>query len=412
VTVQGITRRHRLTVIGSLFLVSDIGYSFFFAALGTILLGEGTSLQNVALINLLGVIYFGRFLIGPVVDRYGLAKWGHYRGWLIGTQLALIACLLALATLDPVADLPVVLAATTVVLVVSAFHDTAVNGLSVRLLPAEERGLANGIQVGAASLSILIGSGGALLLYASAGWAVTLIVLAAVFGVPLAVLARFTEPTSPPRDQGVSWRALAGPFRSRRTAAWILLVVPFMALGLYLATAVQSAMLLAAGWQMARIALVQYTMAPLAGVAAGLVAGVLITRWGRRRSVIVIGGCSAIALAALLPLATGAGHPLPAGAAVVAVAIAYSAMGTWIYTIAMDMARPATAATDVTVQVSVLGVLRMSAGAGGLALAAITGYPPLIAASVLLSLAGTTAAALWTRRHSSTTHPNVTSQTG
>jgi MFS family permease len=394
-----------LVVIGSLFLVSDIGYSFFFAGLGTILLGRGVSLQSVALINLLGVIYFARFLIGPVVDRYGPARFGHYRGWLVGTQLAMVGALLVLALLDPVADLPAVLAVIAAVLVISAFHDTAVNGLSVRLLPPAGRGTANGIQVAAASLSILLGSGGALLLYAWAGWAVTLTSLAAVFCVPLAVLARFAEPPSP--GETVSWRALVEPFRSRRTVVWTVWVVPLMALGVYLATAVQSAMLLAAGWEMEHIALTQYTVAPLAGIAAGLGTGAMIARWGRQRPVIMIGLFSAVALAGLLPLSTGAGHRALATAAVVGVSIAYSAMAAWIYTIAMDLARPATAATDVTVQVSVLGVLRMLLSAAGLALAGVAGFPLLIAASVIFSLAGTAVAAAWATRHSP-----VTSQTG
>ncbi|WP_431914853.1 hypothetical protein [Nonomuraea jabiensis] len=206
----------------------------------------------------------GRFLIGPVVDRYG-----DYRGRLIGTQPALFA----LVVLDPVADLPAVLAVMAAVLVVSAFHDTAVNGLPVRLLAPDERGTANGIQTAAACLSILVGSGGALLPYTWAGWAVTL------------------------------------------------------------AAAVQSAMLLAAGWGMERIAPVQYTFAPMAGAAA----------------------------------------------------------------------------TDVTVQVSVLGVLRMLLGAAGLVLAGLAGYPLLIAASVLLSLAGTAVAVLRARRH---TYSNLAPQRG
>ncbi|MGI5283107.1 hypothetical protein ACQEVF_07205 [Nonomuraea polychroma] len=66
----------------------------------------------------------------------------------------------------------------------------------------------------------------------------------------------------------------------------------------------------------------------------------------------------------------------------------------------MDLARPATAATDVTVQVSVLGVLRMLLSAAGLALAGVAGFPVLIAASVIFSLAGTAVAAAWASRHS------------
>ncbi|MBB5781605.1 hypothetical protein [Nonomuraea jabiensis] len=265
----------------------------------------------------------GRFLIGPVVDH----RYGDYRGRLIGTQPALFA----LAALDPVADLPAVLAVMAAVLVVSAFHDTAVNGLPVRLLAPDERGTANGIQTAAACLSILVGSGGALLLYTWPGWAVTPAAVAAVFCVPLAVPARFTEPGPWPAGDAVPpWRSLTGVFRSRRSAAWTLLVVPLSALGLYLATAVQSAMLPAAGWGTERIAPVRYTFAPMAGAAA----------------------------------------------------------------------------TDVTVQVSALGVLL---GAAELVLAGLAGYPLLIAASVLLSLAGTAVAVLWARRH---TYSNLAPQRG
>ncbi|MGW4963504.1 hypothetical protein ACWEPL_40345 [Nonomuraea sp. NPDC004186] len=158
--------------------------------------------------------------------------------------------------------------------------------------------------------------------------------VAAVFCVPLAVLARFTEPGPWPAGDAVPpWRSLTGVFRSRRSAAWTLLVMPLSVPALYLATAVQSAMLPAAGWGMERIAPVQYTFAPMAGAAA----------------------------------------------------------------------------TDVTVQVSVRGVLRMLLGAAELVLAGLAGYPLLIAASVLLSLAGTAVAVLWARRH---TYSNLAPQRG
>jgi hypothetical protein len=155
-------RRRRLAVVGSLFLVADIGYSFLFAALATILLQRGVALETVGLINLLGTVYFARFLVGPLVDRFGSARLGHYRGWLISTQVVLVLAFCALSSLDPVGDLPAVLAVVAVVLVVSAVHDTALGGLSVRLLPPVERGTGNGVQAAAATASIFIG-GGALL---------------------------------------------------------------------------------------------------------------------------------------------------------------------------------------------------------------------------------------------------------
>src|SRR5918998_1480913 len=89
-------RGRRLAVIGSLFLVSDIGYSFLLAAFATILLQRGVALETVGLINLLATIYFARFLVGPLVDRFG-----HYRSWLIGTQVVLVLAFCTLSALDP-----------------------------------------------------------------------------------------------------------------------------------------------------------------------------------------------------------------------------------------------------------------------------------------------------------------------
>ncbi|WP_030228382.1 MFS transporter [Actinoalloteichus caeruleus] len=392
-------RAHRLGVITALFLVADIGYSFFFGALGTILLGRGVSLGTVALINLLGVVYFSRFLIGPVIDRFGSVRFGHYRTWLLSTQVVLVLLLVVLAGLDPVDNLGPTLVLMTLLLVISAFHDTAINGMAVRLLPPSDYGVANGIQVAAASLSILIGSGGALFLYSHAGWTTTLLALAAVFLIPLAVLARLVEPVVRPANRSEPWRALLSFFRQRRTAVWTLLVIPVFLLGDWLASAPQSAMLLAVDWSLDEIALVQYTLAVAAQAAVALVAGALITRFGRSAPVVVTGVVGAVATACLLPLAFGGGgYGLTAGALVV-MAVAYGAKMTWVSTISMELARKSSAATDYTIPMSMIGMCRIVLSSVGLGLAGVTGYPVMIASSVLVTLAGAAVALAWTRRH-------------
>jgi hypothetical protein len=158
------SRAQRLSLLSSLYLVTNIGFSFFFLTLSTILLNRGLALAAVAAVNLLGIIYFAKFLAAPLVDRWGIARIGHYRGWLLGTQLALITTMGALALLDPAHQLAATLAVTTVVLVFSMLHDVALNGLSLRLLPPAEYGTANGLIVASGSASMLVGSGGALML--------------------------------------------------------------------------------------------------------------------------------------------------------------------------------------------------------------------------------------------------------
>jgi MFS family permease len=393
---RGSARGRRLAVVGSLFLVSDIGYSFLLAALATILLQRGVALETVGLINLLGTIYFARFLVGPLVDRFG-----HYRRWLISTQVVLVLAFCTLSVLDPVGDLPTVLAVVTVLLVVSAVHDTALGGLSVRLLPPGERGTGNGVQSAAAVASIFIGGGGALLLYAYAGWTVTTLVVASVFTVPLAVLARFTEPV-PPQDavggRGAGWRDLLAVLRVPRTALWALAVIPCFVVGMFVVTAVQTAMLLAAGWTVDRIAFVQYTLAVAAGMATGVGTGVAISRWGRRRTVVVIGAGVVVAVAAHLPLAGGDGGALAAVAVLLATAV-YCAQATWIYTVCMDLSRGSAAATDFTVQTSVSGVVRMVTTGPALVLAGQIGYPWLVTGALGLALAGAVVTATWARSH-------------
>ncbi|WP_051341897.1 MFS transporter [Pseudonocardia spinosispora] len=382
-----------LLVIGSLYLVTNIGFSFFFFALGTILLEGGVSTGTVALINLLGIAYFGRMLIGPVVDRFAT-----YRTWLITTQVVLVAVLLALTPLDPVADLPVTVTLMVVVLVVSAFHDTALGGLAVRLLPPTARGLANGIQMASASASIMIGSSGALLLYARAGWAVTVLVLAGVFVVPLIVLTRLHEPPGTRAERaGPTWPVLVGFFRRPRMAMWALVIIPFFYLGDWLATATQPAMLLAAHWPLEDIALAQ-SLALVAQIVAALVTGVAVTRFGHVWSALLIGILGIVALAGLVPLATGRGAVGFTVAAMVLLSVVFGARLTWIATVTMDLARSSSAATDYAVPMSVDGICVTLAGSAGLALAGGVGFVWLMVIAIVFAVASTPFTTRWIHR--------------
>lgn len=374
-------------MITALHLVSDIGYSFLLGALVTILLGRGVPPAQAALISLIGTLYFARFLVGPIVD-----KAGRYRVWLVVTQVVLVVLFVGLSRLDPSADLTVVLLGTIAVVLVSMFHDTALGGLSVRLLEPADRGLANGLQVAGASVSILIGGGAAITVYAWYGWTPTLLCLAAVFAVPLSVLAVLREPhAEAPADPPAS--SFAGFFRQRRVRVWTLLVAPFLVSGAYLATAIQPAMLLAAGWRLEQVAAVQFGLGPIVGVAAGLLTGVAINFLGRRRSLVLIGLLETVAFTALVPLSLG-GSTIDM-TAVLAVALAYSAIGTWVATICMDLARSDAAATDLSLQTSCLGALRMITSFAGLTLIGLTGSAPVILTSVVLAAAGTVGALRW-----------------
>ncbi len=71
-----------------------------------------------------------RHALGPLIDRVGSKRFGRYRGWLIDTPVALVVVLAAYAAWDPQRHLAAVSVAITVVLAMSALHDTAINWLA------------------------------------------------------------------------------------------------------------------------------------------------------------------------------------------------------------------------------------------------------------------------------------------
>jgi len=400
-------RLRRVALLASCYLVQDIGFSFFFLALVVILRQRGASLEQLALVNLAGFAWAGKFLLGPVVDRWSVRRFGHYRGWLLLTQALMVLALLCLLPLDPVGDLPLVLGVMVVMLIVAGAHDVATNGLAVRLLTPEERGTGSGLQIAAISLSIILGSSGTLLLYAHVGWEAALGVLAAVTALPLVFLLRFREPPGPSAS-GPASRALLSLVRRPGIARWMLAVVPLYLLGVYSAEALVPAMLVDARWSTSRIAIVQGTLGGLASALAALGTGVLLRRVSRRRALRTFGFVQALLLLFLLPVATGhAGNGFGATVTTLAVILLWAANAaalSTIYSCAMDLARPATAATDLAVQLAVVGVVRLVANASGPALAGQAGYPPLILAGAALTLLGTVAATRWARHH----HPHAT----
>lgn len=302
-----IYRTQRFLVIACLYLVSDIGISFFWGGLTTILLDAGVAKSTVGLIALLGLLYFVRFGFAPIVDRYQLYRSGHYKSWIVATQILLVAALILLAGIDPIHHRPHLLALMACVLLLSAFHDVAINGLAVRILKAEERGFGNGIQIAAGSASFMLGSGGALLVYTHYGWTLTLLLLAAIFIIPLLVMGLFHEPCRIGSGNAVQWNALASFFKLPARRIFTLLVIPSLLTGLFLLTAVAPAMLLDAHWDLQRIAVVQNTLAPIAGVAASLMTGYAINRFGRKGVLGVVMMTTLLSLVAMWSLASGGG---------------------------------------------------------------------------------------------------------
>ncbi|WCN82116.1 MFS transporter [Micromonospora sp. LH3U1] len=381
----------RLGTLTALYVTQYLGVGFITVGLTAILRDGGTSLDTLALLQIVGLIWPIKFLWAPILDRYGSRHRGHYRSWLLVLQTALVLALLALLPFSRPADaLGPIIAICAAYVFFSATQDIAVDAVAVRMLAESARGTGNGIQVAASYLGNLLGGGACVLVYDQFGWAPAIGLLAAMTAVGLVVVWRFREPPRTDRVErvGTAYRALLSVFGQPGCRWWTFGVVPLVYVGAGMAYALVTPALVDAGWSLGRIGVVTGVVISAPAIVAGLVAGLGIGRFGRS-GVLVVGGVAlTVSTLLLLPLMNGRA---PLGGTVAALCcfmVAYTIANVVLYTVNMDYSRPDTGGTDFTVLSSFGLVCSFVAASVGLAAADRVGYPAVAVAAIVLVAAG------------------------
>ncbi|MCG5470606.1 MFS transporter [Micromonospora sp. LAH09] len=381
----------RLGTLTALYVTQYLGVGFITVGLTAILRDGGTSLDTLALLQIVGLIWPIKFLWAPILDRYGSQHRGHYRSWLLVLQSALVLALLALLPFtDPADALGPIVAICAAYVFFSATQDIAVDAVAVRMLAESSRGTGNGIQVAASYLGNLLGGGACVLVYDQFGWAAAIGLLTAMTAVGLLVVLRFREPPRTDRvaKVGTAYRALLSVFGQPGCRLWTFGVVPLVYVGAGMAYALVTPALVDAGWSLGRIGVVTGVVTSVPAIVAGLVAGLGIGRFGRG-GVLVVGGVAlTVSTLLLLPLMNGRA---PLGGTVAALCcfmVAYTVANVVLYTVNMDYSRPDTGGTDFTVLSSFGLVCSFVAASIGLAAADGVGYPPVAIAAIVLVAAG------------------------
>src|SRR3954469_14500881 len=129
---------------------------------------SGVDLGTIGLLALVGTPYTLKFLWAPLVDALHLPfftrTFGRRRGWLLFSQLLLIATILALALTDP-SHAPFAAAfAALVVATASSTQDIVVDAFRVESLPESEQAAGMASYVAAYRIGMLVSTAGALFL--------------------------------------------------------------------------------------------------------------------------------------------------------------------------------------------------------------------------------------------------------
>ena len=234
--------RNIYILLFSLYWAQGLPVGFMTHALPVILRAQGVSLAQIGGFGLLMLPWSIKIFWAPWVDRFGYSAFGHYRSWIVPTQLLSVVVLIGLSFL-PIQALnqPEYLLAFFVALLsmnlVGATQDIATDGLAVNILKNEQQHWGNTFQVIGSRLGFIIGGGAILWALDWLDWQITFLLLAGLVLLNTLSILFFKEPVrfkhiQPVTDKEVfSWNKvksyLAYFYQSRSLTLWLGVLITF-----------------------------------------------------------------------------------------------------------------------------------------------------------------------------------------
>ncbi|BFM10869.1 MFS transporter [Simiduia litorea] len=256
---------------------------------------EGVGLAEIGLFALIGFPYTWKFLWAPLLDRYSLPLLGRRRGWMLATQVSLLASIAALGFIDPKSSLMLVATLSALVAFFSATQDIVLDAFRREILPDAELGIGLSINVQAYRLSSLVPGSLALILADHLAWSWVFSIVAGFMLAAIAATFWFVEPKQLELRQRTFFSSVVAPFqefigrKGLLGAALLLLFMLLYKLGDNMATALSSPFYIDLGYSLSDIGLVAKNAALWPAIVGGLLGGLLMLRWGINRALWIFG---------------------------------------------------------------------------------------------------------------------------
>ena len=234
--------RNIYLLLFSLYWAQGLPVGFMTHALPVILRAQGVSLAHIGGFGLLMLPWSIKIFWAPWVDHFGHAAFGHYRSWIIPTQLLSVVVLTGLSFL-PIQALnqPEYLLAFFVALLsmnlVGATQDIATDGLAVNMLNNQQQHWGNTFQVIGSRLGFIVGGGAILWALDWLDWQSTFLILAGLVLLNTLPILWLKEPQRlkhmPSSTEAGTFRwqkikdYLAYFYREQNLAAWLAVLITF-----------------------------------------------------------------------------------------------------------------------------------------------------------------------------------------
>ncbi len=431
----------RAPVITMLFLGFSAGLPFLlvFSTLSAWLRSDGVEVAAIGFFAWIGMLYSIKFFWAPVVDRLALPlltrRLGQRRGWMLLAQLMIALGLVALASLEPQGNLPLVAACALLVAFGSATQDIAIDAFRIESAPEDMQAAMASTYIIGYRGGLLAAGAGALYVAAAVSWEAAYLSMAALVGVGVITVLLRPEPARlslttqlihEPRVRAFlrvsrgrpkwlrrlgAWLigAVVCPFtdfftRHRRKALWLLVFVAVFRISDLAMASMANPLYIDLGFTLATIANVTNIFGIAMSISGGLLGGLLVARYGIG-SILVLGAAAATLTNLLFAALALSGQSLPLLVmAIVGDNLANGLASAVFIAFLSSLTSKAYTATQYALFSSLMTLPgKFLSGFGGLVVAA-EGYATFFVISTLLGLPAI-ALAIWISRDRSLVPP-------
>jgi PAT family beta-lactamase induction signal transducer AmpG len=353
---------------------------------------EGVKLSTVTAFSLVSLPATFKFLWAPLLDRYVPPFLGRRRGWLLITQLLLIATTAAMALHDPRSGLKMLAINAVLIAFFSASQDIVGDAYRTDVLDEREMGAGASVWVLGYRIAMLVTGAVAFILADRIGWRTTYVAMASLMAVGVAATLLAPEPVLRDRPPQSLYEAVWLPFREffQRSGVMrgivVLLFVVLYKLSDYLAIGASTPFLLKIGFSQTEVGAVSGGVGLFATIAGSLVAGAFVARLGINRSLWVVGVLQSLSQLGYYLLArTGKNEPMMFGA-VIAENFVYGLVTAVFIAFLMSICSKRFSATQYALLSSLMAFSRVWLVAPAGALAESVGWPTFFLITLLAGI--------------------------
>jgi len=261
---------------------------------------EGVDLRTLGIFAIVALPYTLKFFWSPLMDRFVPPLMGRRRGWILITQLLLVASILSIAFSEPAVSPALVGVLALILSFFSASQDIVIDAYRTDILPAEERGAGAAVAVMGYRIALLISGSLSLIMADQIGWSGTYIAMAGIMLVGCVATVMSPEPplvSAPPRTIN---EAVIGPMKdyfSRPSAlSFLMLVILYKLADAYAASLATPFLLQGLGFSLTDVGAINKTLGLIATIVGALFGGSLMVKLGLYRSLMYFGIVQALTI--------------------------------------------------------------------------------------------------------------------